>query len=223
MYKHSITRRKFYGKWLYRVTIRIAGIAVMRMYSLDRVIEFLEEDHSEETLKYSYHKKAYNNKEDIISLCKFLLKEDINSWSKRIEVSNIDIYTNDRSLFDSLMEQFKHLLVSSSAPDLTRSSEYDNQYHIVCKKLPHNKYRYKVFLRPHKLKNDRESKTEYLKWLDTQKNILISEAVKKWFINTDWNWDRRYILVEDHKTLLFLHMRNAEVLGKVYEYVLSDK
>lgn len=223
MYKHSITSKKFYGKWLYRVSIRVAGIAIMRTYSLNRVIEFLKEDHSEETLKYSYHKKAYSNKEDIIDFCEFLLKQDPNDWSKRIEVSNIDIYTNNQDLFNGMIEQFKHLLVSICSPDLSRSKEYDDQHHIICNKLPHNKYKYKVFLKPHKLKNDRETKIEYLKWLDTQKNILISEAVKKWFINTDWNWDRRYILVEDHKTLLFLHMRNAEVLGKVYEYILSDK
>jgi type I restriction-modification system DNA methylase subunit len=73
------------------------------------------------------------------------------------------------------------------------------------------------------MKYDKEGKAEYLSWLDKQKNVLISEAVKNWFMSTDWNWDRRYILVEDNKTLLFLHMRNADVLGKVYEYVLSDK
>ncbi len=223
MQKHSITRKKFYGKWLYRASFRIPGIAIMRMHTLDNVIEFLKEHHTEETLKYNYHRKAFNNRETIISLCEFLLKQNSDSWSKRIEVSNIDIYTNDSDLFNGLIEQYQTTLVSSSEPDLSRSKEYDNQNHIVCNKLPHDRYKYKVFLKPHKLKNDRETKVEYLKWLDSQKNILISEAVKKWFINTDWNWDRRYILVEDHKTLLFLHMRNAEVLGKVYEYVLTDK
>lgn len=223
MSKHSITRKKFYGKWLYRVSFRMPGIAIMRMLTPDRVIEFLNESHTDESLKYSYHKKAYNNKEDIIDLCEFLSKQNLNSWHKRIEVSNIDIYTNDQIIFEELIRKFKHALISSSVPDLNRSTEYDNQNHIICTKLPHDRYKYKVFLRPHKMKYDKQGKTEYLSWLDNQKNVLISEAVKKWFINTDWNWDRRYILVEDHKTLLFLHMRNADVLGKVYEYVLSDK
>ncbi|NBP58746.1 hypothetical protein EBU71_19830 [bacterium] len=223
MNKTSITRRKFYGKWLYRASFRLPGIAIMRMHTLDNVIKFLQEDHTEETLKYSYHKKAYFNREDIISLCQFLLKENSNSWSKRIEVSNIDIYTNDNNLYTGLIEKFKHILISNSQPDLSRSAEYEDQNHIVCDKLPHNRYKYKVFLRPHKMKYDKEGKAEYLSWLDKQKNVLISEAVKNWFMSTDWNWDRRYILVEDNKTLLFLHMRNADVLGKVYEYVLSDK
>jgi hypothetical protein len=42
-------------------------------------------------------------------------------------------------------------------------------------------------------------------------------------MKTDWNWDRRYVLVEDKNTLMLLRLRNSEVVGSVYEFVLSDK
>jgi hypothetical protein len=42
-------------------------------------------------------------------------------------------------------------------------------------------------------------------------------------MKTEWNWDRRYVLVEDEGTLLMLKLRNPEVMGSVYNYVLSDK
>ncbi len=199
------------------------GIAMLRMKGMESTVEFLSVDQDEHTLKFQYLRQAHTNKEDIIDLCQYLLKQDANSWSKRIESSMIDIYTNDSKIFQDLLDKFPHILRSSSQPDTSRAQEYEDQHHIVCEKLPHGRYKYKIYLKPHKLKNDKQAKKEYLAWLDNQSNVLISNAVKKWFLDTDWNWDRRYILVEDHKTLLLLHMRNAEVMGKVYEYVLSDK
>ena len=53
--------------------------------------------------------------------------------------------------------------------------------------------------------------------------ILISPIVKDWFIKTEYNWDRRYVLVEDSQTLLLLKLRNSEALGRIYDYVISDK
>jgi len=51
----------------------------------------------------------------------------------------------------------------------------------------------------------------------------MSKAVKTWFIRTEWNWDRRYILVEDEQTLFMMKLRSAEVVGKTHEYQLVDK
>ena len=53
--------------------------------------------------------------------------------------------------------------------------------------------------------------------------VRLSKIVKEWFIKTDWNWDRRYLLVEDTQTILMLQMRSGEAIGKVYEYVVVDK
>lgn len=223
MIKPNITKRKFYGKWLYKTSLRIPGVAILRMYSLQDVITFLNQIHSNENLKYSYHKKAYANREIIISLCTYLQTLHSNDWFKRIEVNNIDLYTNNQDVYKYIVEQYSDILLLASEPDSNRVEEYEDHHHIVCDKLPHNKYRYKVYLKPHKMKNDRSAKLDYINWLNQQNAVKISAAVKDWFIRTEWNWDRRYILVEDHKTLLFLHMRNSEALGKVYEYILADK
>jgi hypothetical protein len=223
MFKSNVTRKKFYGKWLYKASLRLPGIAVLRNHSLQDVVDFLNKTHSEENLKLHYYRKAYANRDDITDLCSYLSTLDTADWSKRIEVNNLDLYTNEQSIYNTLCEKFKHILLLCSEPDPSRSADYENQNYIVCKKLPHDLYRYKIYLKPHKMKNDRLEKQHYIDWLETQKNVLISEAVKDWFVRTDWNWDRRYILVEDQRTLLFLHMRSPEVLGKVYEYVLSDK
>ena len=75
------------------------------MLTPDRVIEFLNQSHTDESLKYTYHRKAYSNKENIKDLCEFLSKQNLNSWYKRIELSNIDIYTNDQTIFEELLRK----------------------------------------------------------------------------------------------------------------------
>ena len=72
--------------------------------------------------------------------------------------------------------------------------------------------------------NDRPAKKKYIDWLKTQMpRVTCTSAVETWFLATDWNWDRRYILVEDDQTLLMMKLRNADVVGKIYNFVISDK
>ena len=53
--------------------------------------------------------------------------------------------------------------------------------------------------------------------------MTCTHAVSTWFVDTDWNWDRRYILVEDEQSLLMLKLRGSEVVGKIHNFVISDK
>ena len=99
-----------------------------------------------------------------------------------------------------------------------------NKNCITVKKLPKDRYNYRVYLLPHKMANDRPAKKKYIDWLKTQMpRVTCTSAVETWFLATDWNWDRRYILVEDDQTLLMMKLRNADVVGKIYNFVISDK
>ena len=100
----------------------------------------------------------------------------------------------------------------------------DSATNVAVIKYPHDRYKHKVYLLPHKMKGDKESKQRYLEWLKKQcPKVTCTKAVEKWFLDTDWNWDRRYILVEDEAMLLMLKLRNSDVVGRVYNYILTDK
>jgi hypothetical protein len=74
------------------------------------------------------------------------------------------------------------------------------------------------------MKGDIDAKFKYMEWVAMQGDkIRLTPIVKDWFIKTEWNWDRRYLLVEDTATLLMLQLRSGEAIGKVYEYVVVDK
>lgn len=157
---------------------------------------------------------------DIKMFTSILSGFDDSLYSKRIESTTIDIYTNEKAIFDILYDRCHSLVRLAYAPD--DGSDMSGNT-IIAKKLPHDRYRYKVFLQPHKVES-KEEKQQYLNWLDTQKpRINITDTVKTWFYNTNWNWDRRYMYVEDEQTLLILKLRNPNALGTVYSYTISDK
>jgi hypothetical protein len=220
MLRADTTNRRFYNKWLYKVTLHIPGVAIFRQNSLEK-IPFLNFDGQKHT--HSTMARASLHRQELIALSSFLLKWDSELWSKRIECSAIDIYTNDKTMYNDLFLTFEEMACARSEPNEKDLDLLENTGSIIVKKLPHNRYAYKAFLLPHKIK-DRKDKKEYVNWITGQNNrILISDAVKEWFIKTDWNWDRRYVLIEDSQTLLMLKLRNPEVLGRIYDYVISDK
>jgi hypothetical protein len=220
MLKANTTTRKFYNKWLYKVTLNIPGVAIFRQYRLEQIplLNFVGQKHSHSTMG-----RAALHKQELIALSAFLSNWDSELWAKRIECNDIDLYTNDKTMYEELFLNFEEFVSSRAEPNECDLDTLEHTGSIIVKKLPHGRYAYKAFLLPHKVK-DRQDKREYVDWISGQNDrILISDVVKEWFVKTDWNWDRRYVLIEDSQTLLMLKLRNPDVLGRVYDYVISDK
>ena len=222
--KSKKTNKRFYNKWLYKISIRLEGAAVFRVYSLDELKEISTNPNSIKWIPEYVTDSLKKNPNCFNDLIEFLSSADSSTWSKRIESSCIDLYTNDKLFYDQASVKFQDKIIQRFEPDETSIDALDGGNTILGKKLPHGKYNFRVYLLPHKLAGDRESKKKYISWLKTQvPRVTVSSAIEAWFLKTDWNWDRRYILVEDDKTLLMLKLRNPEVMGRVYNYCVSDK
>ena len=222
--KTKQTTRKFYGKWLYKASFDIQGCSLLRSKTLDEIETFCLGPSPNES-SYTIRQRAWNNSDNILSLCKSLKDHNKDNYSLRIESSILDVYTNDNNLYNSISISLESMLRHRFEPtefniDLLNS----NQNYITVDKLPKNRYKYRVYLLPHKMKGDKEGKQKYLDWLKKQEGkVTCTPAVEKWFLHTDWNWDRRYVLVEDEQTLLMLKLRNADVVGRIYNFVIPDK
>lgn len=224
MIKPRYTRRKFYGKWLYKVTVSVPGVSIFRVKSIPDVIMFCVTDDLDDYYGYGYKDKAYKHRNEILVLAELFNSWDSSAWSKRIETNTMDIYTNDPNIYQEASQKLIAFTTSRWEPDPTNIKDLSTASNIVVKKYPHKIYKHKVYLLPHKMDNDPSIKQQYLDWVESQNpRVLITEAVKKWFLVTNWNWDRRYVLVTDQQTLLMLKLRNPDVMGRVYDYVLADK
>jgi hypothetical protein len=198
------TTRKFYNKWTHKLSFVIKGISVIRTRSLDDAA-------------------VCAKGADICSFAKELSNFDPTHYAKRIESNTIDIYTNDPLMFVRLYTRFKDMVRLAFEPHPDLNDTDISGHTVLVKKLPHDLYRFKVFLQPHKV-TSQEDKKKYINWLETQSpKIRISDTVKNWFHKTHWNWDRRYMYVEDEQMLLMLKLKNPEALGTVYTFVVSDK
>lgn len=219
--RHS--NKKFYDKWKYKVSVSIKGVHLFRYESISVIKDLiLGHDFNSRDYKTRLIENLRSNKSLNLRLIEILENFDKSEWGKRIEANRLDIYTNNQSLYRSLVNDLSEIVYYHCEPRIDIPESEPNK--IYCKKLPHNKYQYKVYLRPHKLKCDKSAKESLLSWIDSQKSkISMSESVKDWFIKTDWNWDRRYIWIEDQATLLLLKLRSCEVIGKTYLYQVSDK
>jgi len=222
MLKKKYTNQKFYNKYVYKISLSMPGVSIYRMKPLKETIDFLNEKTPHLGYVTSTLEKAKGNKENLIKLSYFLLalKGD---YFQRIERDIIDFYTNDQVLHESIEKTFISLVRNSFIPRETMLDELKSSKYILCKKLPHNKYKFKAYLLPHKLKNDQDEKIKYINWLENNKKVSITSSTSSWFLHTNWYWDRRYIYIEDESSLLLVQMRNPDVLGRIYQYLICDK
>jgi len=223
--KTKTTSRKFYNKWLYKVTLSLQGARIFNTYDLDKIMKFCD-GHSE-LLNRSWEDISKNQLavESIVILSNIFKQQDPKSYSKRIENNYMDIYTNDELFYRCFLDKLEHMIKHCYEPDEeAKELLKDDVKIIIADRYPHKKYKYRVYLLPHKFNKDNTAKSKYIDWLRSQSpRITCTNAVERWIMKTDWNWDRRYVLVEDKNTLMLLRLRNPEVVGSVYEFVLSDK
>lgn len=222
--KTKTTKRKFYNKWLYKVSLDVKGVGIFRVKSLAEVKDFCLKADINNYRSYTLLFKTLANKTQICNLADFLMPYDSSSWTKRIESNIIDFYTNDADFYEALSLAHSSSVIHRFAPDINSLDLLASNENILVSKLPHNKYNYKVFLQPHKMAKDIDNKIKFIDWVERQTpRITCSSAIKTWFIETNWNWDRRYVLVEDEQTLLMMKLRGPEVVGRIYNYVVCDK
>ena len=224
--KSKKTKRKFYNKWIYKVTCSLEGAYALRIWSLSDIVSVASGGTSSQDNYWSE-----NNKTKFMTDAKnwlklgLILEPNKDKLQIRIEGNNIDVYTNDKSLYDTICDTFKdedNVLWRRFEPIKGNEKQLlDSEYSVFVKHLPHNRYLYKVFLLPHRLGN-REDREKLCVWLDNQKpKITFTDSIRKWVIDTTENWDRRYIYVEDEPTLMLMKLREHHLIGKVYKHIIK--
>lgn len=218
------TRQKFYNKYLYKTTLFAPGITIVRTIGKDPVeVEKYLNTVDVNSIRWarSTTASAITNKELIVDLLYYLSSLDKDQVHLRMENNCVDLYTNNVETYDFVNNKFEESLIHRFEPDSDVIDTIKNENVMICTKLPKDRYNYRVYLRPHVLANKYDEKERFLKFLySLGKAVSITPAVTSWFMKTDWNWDRRYILVENEHTLLMLKLRNSDLIGKVTRFVI---
>ena len=212
MLKIKKTKRLFYNKFGYKISLEIEGASYFRVFGVTD--EFMINSPT-----YRWEREALINETAISDLCYTLVNYDKDSWKIRVERNIMDVYSSDRRIIEDIKNKFPEKIYHIFEPSETMSRDKNI---IHCKKLPHDRYAYKVFLLPHKIK-DKQKKRNFIDWIKNNDNFLISDSVANWFYITEWNWDRRYMWANTPENLLMLKLRQSEAIGTIHEYRVIDK
>ena len=225
MITRNETNRLFYNKWLYKVSLRLPGVAVMRYKDVSRLDTYFQRADREVDSFYphSLYNRASANKGELISLGLLLSQYKKDTYQKRIESDELDLYTNDTVLVKDLEMNFASRIKSIHEPDPESIDELQSSDKaIFVKKYPHGKFQYRVYLKPHCGTYDK--KEQFVKWLAGQGDkTTLSKSLTNWFLTTDINWDRRYVMVEDDSLIMFMKLHSPEFVGTIYKFVIKDK
>lgn len=221
------TKKLFYGKWVYKISLVIPGCSVLRTKNnTEDLIYFLSElpfSFPANQHPQSLQARALKSKSTLLKLSETLQHYNKKDYTKRIEGDFFDVYTNKKNIIDEIDTEFSSCVRLISKPKTKNLDKLlQNERSIFVKVLPKEKYEYRVYLKPHKVSQDK--KEPFLTWLKNQgESTTLSQSLIDWFTNTSMNWDRRYILVDNEKTLLMIKLHSPDAVGTVYKYEVVDK
>lgn len=217
MIKQKVTNKLFYNKWKLKISFYLPSSSFTRYKSLEEISLLDDKNRS----PYRYYNEFLAHKQSFLDLYGFLETRDKNSYNIRVESNLFDVYTNDEDIISGLSDIIDHEKIRYvQRPDPGHESLLSDRKTIIVKKYPQNRFKMRVYLKPHTVTSDDE-KLRITNWIKTQPGISMSEAVELWFLRTKWNWDRRYLLVEDEKALLMLKLKCPSVVGTVYNLIVQ--
>ena len=111
MQKARVIKRKFYNKWLYKVSLLCPGVALYRVKSYQACVDWLADSNNKIFPPSSTYNRALKNKDDLSTLTSYLLSKDPTLYTKRIERNIIDLYTNDQDLYNEISVNFEKSLI----------------------------------------------------------------------------------------------------------------
>lgn len=207
----SKTKKLFYGKYPYRAVASFKGAHVFRKWnSMHRIQKMCASE-----LNYAFDKNEVSKLASII--------EPYRNESEvrfRSEGSKISIYTTDKGIYDKFRDDLKGYIVELVEPgsDAELTAMQEDKKLVVCNKLPHNKYQFKVTLKNIPV----ESRPQIHAWLvnNNHKSVRAPYGTIKRLLGVRYMYGSNIIYVRDAKSLTMLQLLISGYVKKIEEYIL---
>lgn len=228
------TKKKFYNKYIYKVSLELEGAYALRTLGTQEIIEFAtglrappqSDDYEFDTANWKAKNAhlIHSNSKAWLTLLEILNSVPKNESTVRIESNILDVYTNNKNMYDSLCYEFADRTRNrhEPAPGMT-DTLLDSNQEIFVKELPHGMYNFQVDIKsPLTLKYD--ELLNLADWCKSRKPaIAFTDATYNWLLKRDVYNTRRWIYVDTESTLLMLRLRCNDLLGTVRKYIKTGK
>jgi len=204
------TNSLFYGKWPYKISCFVKGAHLIRTYksSLDYP-DNIRSRHFDTS-----------NLIEFVKEFKELLQDS--TIKRRIDHSHIDFYMMTKEEFNNLQLKLKKYLTGICQPENDEQLQtlLENKKYILCDKLPHDKYRYKITFKdmPVKVRNN------LIDWAERYNNddIYIPKSTKNHFKATKYHHGSHYFYIKDSKMITLIAMAASGYVRRTDEYVVRN-
>ena len=152
------TKKKFYNKYIYKVSLRLEGSYALRTLSHQEILDFATglrpPPQSDEAMFSTITWRGKNAQTIVehgktwISFLGIINTVPKNEVTIRIETNILDVYTNNKILYKTLCYEFADITRNrhEPAPGM-EDTLLDSDQEIFVKELPHNMYNYQVDLK----------------------------------------------------------------------------
>jgi hypothetical protein len=228
LWKIKETKKAFFGKYIYKVSLELRGISQLKRSSLADIASIPKPMDSEFNIPYYKSKQeAYQNKAEILSIGSFLeIESGICDFKTRAEGSTFNIYTNDRDFVDRFLTAFGKHVFELYEPATKEAGEFlkKNMRKIICDELPNGLFRYKVHIGYKTIPE--KSREGFLNWTKKygEERIYMPRSTKNLLGSGGSGFCYgQYFYVSDEKMLNMTLMFFSDYVNKTENYILKSE
>jgi len=206
----------FYGEWPYKIVCCVPGIWRIARWGVDRTEKWCSVETNAEIIF-----QRGGGKNDLLEFCNAFKPFLTSSVKLRSEGKIMSIYCKDKDLLDSLVQNLAKWIYKIYQPENNAELDYilKNKKKTICKKLPYDKYRYKVYL---KTVMDLNSREAFLEWIFNYKDqVKINPVTIGWLTGRGRKYSqvRPFVYIENSKMLFLVKLFLGNNLGLDEEFV----
>ena len=218
LHKQKINRL-FYGKWPYKIECFLPKSSMIIRLGPEKA-RLWATNHPEYAGWWNVTPGQKGQVLEFLDKVEPFLNEELQI---RTEGGHFNIFCKHAVLRDHIVQELEPWIVDVQGP----ASEEELAYmlaaggkKIVCNKLPHQQYRYKLHF---KTSMTADSRSKFLSWSKNYKErIFIAESTHKWLEGKKHWAQLPFMYVEDSKTLSMFSLFLGDNLRIIEEYVLRS-
>lgn len=229
LWKNKETKRLFFNKYIYKLTLELRGICQIKRISLEDIAALPKPESIDFGRNFYRHRAdAYQNKGEIIKIGMFLeSKSQLGcDFKTRAEGSSLNIYTNERALIDEIVNNFGNYVTEMQEPISKEAGEFlkGNIRKILCNELPNGIFRYKVHIGYKSIPE--QNRVGFLNWSEKygDDRIFMPKGTKHLLGPSGHGYAYgQYFYVSDEKMLNMALMFFSDYIQKTENYILKSE
>lgn len=213
------TNRLFYRKYPYKVECNVKGAEYVKRLGYLGLLEVFNGSHRG---YYNLVKFPFKHKDALLGFAQVAEPIIEEGHQVRSEMNTLSFYLEDRSTYEDIQKKLEPWVRSITEPASDKELEQLNSKNhlVMCNKLPHNKYGFKVML-----KNDmtEDQRHKFVEWMRNYGDAFhVARTTEVWLYgHRHWCYDP-YMYVESSKHLTMMALYLGDKIKRTYEFVLRD-